>query len=148
MQETCITVWERDFRFGPGRLYGRLSGMDSRVVKPHTPVRLVVASVLIGLIVLGFIFFAVFQSGRGITEARLRGTVVAKEFTPQAERQIILGRDGGVDARDREGEFLLKVEVKQEDGSVKTYDVWIQTRQQYDAIKVGDSFDVGPYLVK
>lgn len=122
--------------------------MDSRVVKPHTPVRLVVTAVLIGVIVLGFIFFAVFQSGRGITEARMRGIVVAKDFTPQAERQIILGRDGAVDARDREGEFLLKVEVKQEDGTVKTYDVWIQTREQYEAIKVGDTFDVGPYLVK
>jgi hypothetical protein len=122
--------------------------MDPRVVKPETPLRLIVISVLIGLGVLSFILFAMFQSGRGITDARMRGTVVSKEFTPQPERQITLGRQGSIAARDREGEFLLKVEVPQSDGTKKTYDVWIMKKDQYDAIKVGDSFDVGPYLQK
>lgn len=122
--------------------------MDPRVVKPNTPPRVIVTAVLIALFVLGFILFAVFQSGRGITDARKSGIVVAKEFTPQPERQITLGREGGMTARDREGEFLLKVEVTQTDGVKKTYDVWIQKRDQYEAIKIGDTFDVGPYLVK
>lgn len=122
--------------------------MDPRVVKPNTPPRVIVTAVLIALFVLGFILFAVFQSGRGITDARKSGIVVAKEFTPQPERQITLGREGGMTARDREGEFLLKVEVTQTDGVKKTYDVWIQKREQYEAIKIGDTFDVGPYLVK
>lgn len=122
--------------------------MDPRVVKPHTPPRLIVTAVLIALFVLGFILFAVFQSGRGITDARKTGIVVAKEFTPQAERQITLGRQGGVTARDKEGEYLLKVEVTQTDGVKKIYDVWIQKKDQYESIKIGDSFDVGPYLVK
>lgn len=125
-----------------------LQGMDPRVVKPNTPPRVIVTAVLIALFVLGFILFAVFQSGRGITDARKSGIVVAKEFTPQPERQITLGREGGMTARDREGEFLLKVEVTQTDGVKKTYDVWIQKRDQYEAIKIGDTFDVGPYLVK
>ncbi len=122
--------------------------MDPRVVKPNTPPRVIVAAVLIALFVLGFILFAVFQSGRSITDARMRGIVVAKEFTPQPERQIILGREGSVSARNQEGEYLLKVEVTQTDGSKEIYDVWIQKKEQYDGIKIGDSFDVGPYLVR
>jgi hypothetical protein len=122
--------------------------MDPRVVKPNTPPRVIVAAVLIALFVLGFILFAVFQSGRNITDARMRGIVVAKEFTPQPERQITLGREGGVNARDKEGEYLLKVEVTKTDGAKETFDVWIQKKEQFDGIKVGDSFDVGPYLVK
>lgn len=122
--------------------------MDPRVVKPHTPPRLIVASVLIALFVFGFIVFAVWQSGRGITEARMSGIVVAKEFVPEAERQITVGREGGVTAHDKEGDYMLKVEVTQASGEKKTYDVWLTKKEQYEAIKVGDSFDVGPYLVK
>lgn len=122
--------------------------MDPRVVKPHTPPRLIVSAVLIALFVLGFILFAMFQSGRGITDARMRGTVVAKEFTPQAERQIILGRKGEVSARDKDGIYVLTVEVPQSDGTKKSYYVEIMKKDQYEAIKLGDSFDVGPYLVK
>lgn len=121
--------------------------MDSRVVKPKTPLSLIISSVVIALFVLAFILFAMFQSGRGITDARKRGTVISKEFTPQPERQITLGRQGSVTARDKEGDFLIKVEVPQNDGTKKIYDVWIMKKDQYDAIKVGDSFDVGPYLV-
>jgi hypothetical protein len=120
--------------------------MDPRVVKPHTPPRLIVSAVLIALFVLGFIFFAVFQSGRGISDARMRGIVVAKEFTPQPETQITLGRKGSVTARERDGIYLLTVEVPQPDGTKKPYYVEIKTKDQYDAIKIGDTFDVGPYL--
>jgi hypothetical protein len=122
--------------------------MDPRVVKPHTPPRLIVAAVLIALFVFSFIVFAVWQSGRGITAARMSGIVIAKEFVPEAERQITVGRDGGVTARDKEGDYMLKVEVTQPDGAKKTYDVWLTKKEQYEAIKIGDSFDVGPYLVK
>lgn len=122
--------------------------MDPRVVKPHTPPRLIVASVLIALFVFSFIIFAVWQSGRGITEARMSGIVIAKEFVPEPERQITVGREGGVTARDKEGDYMLKVEVTSADGVKKTYDVWLTKKEQYEAIKIGDSFDVGPYLVK
>jgi hypothetical protein len=120
--------------------------MDPRVIKPKTPPRVIVTAVLIALFVLGFIFFAVFQSGRGISDARMRGIVVAKEFTPQPETQITLGRKGSVTARERDGIYLLTVEVPQPDGTKKPYYVEIKTKDQYDAIKIGDTFDVGPYL--
>jgi len=71
---------------------------------------------------------------------------VAKEFTPQPETQITLGRKGSVTARERDGIYLLTVEVPQPDGTKKPYYVEIKTKDQYDAIKIGDTFDVGPYL--
>jgi hypothetical protein len=121
--------------------------MDSRVVKPQTPLRVIVTAVLIALLVFVFIILAVWQSGRGITEARMRGTVASKEFTPASERQITLGRSGELSTRDKEGDFILKVEVPQGDGTTKTFTVWLN-KAQYEAVKVGDSFDVGPYVVK
>lgn len=121
--------------------------MDSRVIRPKTPARLIVSSVLIALFVFGFIVFAVWQSGRGITEARMRGTIMSKEFTPEPERQITLGREGNLSARDTDGKYTISVEVPQADGTKKTFTVWLN-KTQYEAVKVGDSFDVGPYLQK
>ena len=53
-----------------------------------------------------------------------------------------------VSARTSEGQYLLSVEVPQKDGSKKTFNVWLNDKLRYDAVKVGDSFDVGPYLIK
>lgn len=121
----------------------------NRVIKPKTPARVVVGAILIALFVGAFIFIAVWQSGVGITEARMRGTVVSKEFQPlpQPEREITLNRSGSVSARTSDGEYIISVEVQQKDGSKKTFTVWLNDKQRYDGIKVGDEFDVGPYLV-
>ena len=122
----------------------------NRVVKTHVPIRVIVSSVLIGLLVVGFIFYAVWQSGRGLHEARMSGKIVSKVFQPypQPERQITLNRGGAVSARTSEGEFVITVEVPQSDGTSKTFTVWLNDKQRYDAVKVGDSFDVGPYVVQ
>ncbi|MEI6493007.1 MAG: hypothetical protein WCO94_10705 [Verrucomicrobiota bacterium] len=122
----------------------------NRVVKTHVPIHVIVSSVLIGLLVVGFIFYAVWQSGRGLHEARMSGTIVSKVFQPysQPERQITLNRGGAVSARTSEGEFVITVEVPQSDGASKTFTVWLNDKQRYDAVKVGDSFDVGPYVVQ
>ncbi len=96
----------------------------SLIVKaPYASGSLIVSSVLIGLVVLGFILFAVFQSGRGISDARMKGVVVAKEFTPQPERRSRSAGRAEPAARDKEGIFLLSVEVPQNDGTKKTYTV-------------------------
>jgi uncharacterized protein YggT (Ycf19 family) len=122
----------------------------NRVVKTHVPIRVIVSSVLIGLLVVGFIFYAVWQSGRGLHEARMSGKIVSKVFQPysQPERQITLNRGGAVSTRTSEGEFVITVEVPQSDGTSKTFTVWLNDKQRYDAVKVGDSFDVGPYVVR
>lgn len=123
--------------------------MDSRVIKPKTPASLVVAAVLIGLLVLGFILFSTSWSFRGLKEARMTGTIVHKEFLPATdhERQIRLGRDGSISARDIEGQFILTVEVPQGDGTKKPFKVFMPDRKSYEAVSEGDSFDVGPYLI-
>jgi len=121
----------------------------NRVVKPKLPARVVLSAVAIGLLVIGFIIFAVFQSGRGITEARMSGTIVSKSFQPpaQQEREITLNRSGALSATNATGTFIITVEVPQPDGTKKLYTVWLNEKARYDAVKVGDAFDVGPYYL-
>ncbi|MEI8312957.1 MAG: hypothetical protein WCH98_19600 [Verrucomicrobiota bacterium] len=121
----------------------------NRVVKTKIPARVIVSSTLIGLFVIGFIVVAVWQSGRGIADARLRGTIVSKEYrpNPEPERQITLSRTGALSARDATGEYVITVEVPQRNGPKRTFTVWLNDKQRFDAVKVGDSFDVGPFLV-
>ena len=120
--------------------------MDHRVVKPQLPARVIVTAIFIGLFVLGFIIFAIWYSGAGISNARMSGIVVAKEFAPQAEQQITLGGQGGVRASEKAGDYILTVAVPQPDGTKKEFRVWLG-QALYDSVKEGDSFDVGPYLV-
>ncbi len=121
----------------------------NRVVKTKVPARVVVSAVLIGLFVIGFILIAVWQSGVGLKEARMSGTIVSKEFQPysEPERQITLNRSGTVSAQDTAGQYVISVEVPQKDGTKKTFTVWLNDKRRFDAVKVGDAFDVGPYVV-
>lgn len=121
----------------------------NRVVKTKVPVRVIVSATLIGVVVAGFIIFAVWQSGRGITDARMRGIIISKQFEPypEPEREITLNRSGTVSAQTTKGEYLIAVEVPQRDGTKRTFNVWLNDRQRFDAVQVGDSFDVGPFLV-
>lgn len=121
--------------------------MDPRVVKTKKPLRVVIGAVAIGITLLAFIFFAMWQSGRNITEARMSGTITEKEFVPAAERQITLGREGNLSAQNKEGDFILTVAVPEGSGPSKVFRVWLPDRKQYDAVAVGDNFDVGPYVI-
>jgi hypothetical protein len=121
--------------------------MNSRVVKVRTPVRVIAAAFLIGVFLVGFLVVAIWQSGFAIERARMTGTVVAKEFIPSPEKQVTVGRTGGLSAGESPGEFILTVEVTTNHNSKKPYDVWVDKRR-YEAVKIGDSFDVGPYLVR
>ncbi|MEO6847509.1 MAG: hypothetical protein ABI443_08230 [Chthoniobacterales bacterium] len=117
----------------------------SRTIKPKTPIGLIIGAVSIGIVVLIFIFGAVHYSAKGIIDARMRGTVTAKSFTPAPEEQIIVGK-GGLTKRNIKGDFEITVAVKQKDGPPKEYTVSNIDEESYKAIKVGDSYDVGPYL--
>lgn len=119
---------------------------DPRTVKTKTPVRLIVMACAIGAAVLFFITFAVWQSGTQIFDARKTGTIIKKEFIAEPEEQIILQKQGQVTARQKDGQYILTVEVKGRDGVTKTYNVYLN-KNQYDAVNVGDSYDVGPALV-
>ncbi|HEU4679513.1 MAG TPA: hypothetical protein VFS35_08340 [Terrimicrobiaceae bacterium] len=121
--------------------------MKSRVIKTKTPPRVIVAAVLIGLFLAGFLVLAIWQSGAAIERARLTGIVVAKEFVPHPEHQVTVGRKGGLVAGESSGEYILTVEVTASDGTRKPYYVWVD-KKRYEAAKIGNSFDVGPYLVR
>jgi hypothetical protein len=103
-----------------------------------------------GLLILAFILFAVWQMGSGIFDAKMTGIVVEKDFKPMAqpEQQITIHKGGDVRSDMIEGEYVITVEVLQKDGTQKPYTVWLNDKKRYDAIKVGDNFDVGPYLVR
>lgn len=124
-----------------------MSEVNNRTVKVETPWGLVVVAVAIGLLVLGGIVFAVWVSSTDVVAARLTGTVVAKEFIPLKEEQITFGEDdlrtGSVD-----GNYTLTVDVPMPDGTVEPYTVERLGKARWEAVKVGDSFDVGPLLVK
>jgi len=121
-----------------------------RVIKVQIPISTWVKSILIGVGAFAFIVFAIWQTGKPIVDAKMTGTVVSKEFKPlaQAERQITLNRDGAVRTDNVDGEYIITVEVLLKDGSKKTFTVWLNDQKRFDFIKVGDTFDVGPYLVK
>jgi hypothetical protein len=122
--------------------------MNSRVVRTRLPVRVLAAAFLLGLFLVGFLVLAVWQSGSAIEKARMTGKVVAKEFVPAPEQQVRVGRNGGLTATESPGEHILTVEVTTEDRKTKkSYDVWVDKRR-YEAVKIGDPFDVGPYLVR
>lgn len=122
--------------------------MSSRLVRTRLPVRVVAAAFLLGAFLLGFLVLAVWQSGSAIKKARMTGMVVAKEFIPAPEQQVTIGRKSGLSASQFPGEYILTVEVITGDKRTKKpYDVWVGKRR-YEAVKIGDSFDVGPYLVR
>ena len=122
---------------------------STRVVKTKVPLRVVAVAIFIALAVVGFILVAVWQSGAGITAARMSGTIVSKEFRPfdQKERQITLNRTGALSEGLVDGDYIIHVEVSQKTGKPKIFDVWLPTKKAYEETKIGDSFDVGPYLV-
>jgi hypothetical protein len=121
--------------------------MNPRAIEARHPARVIVAAILIGLFLVGFIALAIWQSGTQIEKARMTGQIVAKEFVPRPEHQVTLGRRGGLTAQESEGDYVLTVEVMASGGTKKPYNVWVN-KKRYDALKVGDSFDVGPYLVR
>lgn len=121
-----------------------------RVIKVQIPISTWVKSILIGLVAFAFIVFAIWQTGKPIVDAKMTGTVVSKEFKPlaQAERQITLNRDGAVRTDNVDGEYIITVEVLLKDGSKKAFTVWLNDQKRFESTSVGDTFDVGPYLVK
>jgi hypothetical protein len=121
--------------------------MDARVIRTRTPPRVIVAAILIGAFLVGFLVLAIWQSGTAIEKARMTGRVVAKEFIPRPEHQVTLGRKGGLRAGESQGEYILTVEVTAENGTKEPYHVWVD-KKRYEAVKIGHSFDVGPYLVR
>jgi hypothetical protein len=92
------------------------------VFKAKTPVSIWINAVGFGLLVFAFILFAVWQIGTGITDAKMTGTVVAKDFKPMAEpeKQITIHKGGDVRTDKVDGDYVITVEVPQKDGTKKS----------------------------
>jgi len=122
--------------------------MNPRTIKAKTPLSVWIAAVAIGLGLLTFIGFATWYSIAQIQDAKMTGVVVKKEFQPAPEHQVTVSKKDGISEQDVEGEFVVTVEVPQKDGTKKAYNVWMPDRKSYEALKIGDSYDVGPRLVR
>ena len=122
---------------------------NPRTIKTKTPVSLLLKAFGLGIAALALILFAIWQFGSSISDAKKTGIIVAKEFRPlgQAENQITLNRDGAVRSDRVEGDYIITVEVPQGNGPKKTFTVWLNSKERYDAVNIGDTFDVGPYVV-
>lgn len=123
------------------------SNGNSRVFKAKTPLRVILTAVLIAGGVVAFIIFATYQSAKEIIATKKTGLIVDKEFRPAPERQIIVDRKGSLTTDFKDGYYFLTVEVPQPDGTKKKYYVELQDKSAFEALKVGDSYDVGPYLI-
>lgn len=134
----------------PCAIVGLMPHPKAKVYKSPVPLSLWIKAVTIAVAALFFILFAVWQSAKTIINAKITGTVVSKEFKPldQAEKQITIHRTGIVRTDAVEGDYIITVAVPQPSGKTKEYTVWLNDKQRYESTKVGDSFDVGPYLVK
>jgi len=120
---------------------------NPRTIKTKRPLSVILTACFFAALVFGFIVVAVWQSGTQIMDAKMSGIIIKKEFIPQAEEQIVLQSKGSITTRQKDGEYFLTVEVKGRDGSLKTFIVTLN-KSQYDAVNVGDNYDVGPALVR
>jgi len=123
---------------------GRMRG-NPPIFKPERSPFLLIGAVAVALVVFAMIVYATWSSSAGISNARKTGLIVSKQFTPAPQEEITLGK-GGLNARKTSGDYVLTVEVPQLDGTKKAYDVWVG-EARYNAVSVGQSFDVGPYLL-
>ncbi|MEO8205166.1 MAG: hypothetical protein ABI615_03240 [Chthoniobacterales bacterium] len=118
---------------------------NPRVVVVKKPVGLIAGAVLLGVLLIAFIAYATFSTSNEVIKARMRGVVTAKNFTPEPEQQITIGKSG-VHSQNTKGEYTITVRVQEEAGP-NDYTVYMDEKR-YNAIKIGDHFDVGPYLVR
>ena len=112
---------------------------DRRVVK-DTKARDLVVAVGVGLVVMGFVVFAILQMGGEVANKGAASIIVAKEFRPRAETQITVGTSGLQKER-IEGSYVFKVRVPSADD--REYFVWVE-KKEFDTYDVGDAY----YIVR
>lgn len=117
-----------------------------RTIKPYRSPGLILGVVGGCLLLLAAIFFAIDSFNRTFAEKRMTGTIVEKNFTPAPSEQVTLNRRGNLQVQNVKGEFTFTVRVPEGEGSSRDFTVWVP-EHIYNAYNVGDSFDVGPYLI-
>ncbi len=117
----------------------------SRTIKTHTPVGLVAGVVIACALLLAGIYFALNHLQKEFNNSRLTGIITAKEFESERREEITIG-EVGLHTRNLTGDHVLTVRVPRPNEEPKEYKVWVP-ESIYHTLEVGDSFDVGPYLV-
>jgi hypothetical protein len=103
--------------------------------KSSLPWKDIAIGAAVGVALLGFLLFGILSMHKTVSDRRLVGTIIEKEFRPLAQTQITVGR-GGLHRKKVSGEFILKVEVPTEN---RTFHVWVG-EAMYHAHEVGDTF--------
>lgn len=119
----------------------------SRVVKPRTPVLLIVSLILGCSILLAGIFYVLSHFQTDFMAARMPGIIIDKTFVPAPRQEVILDNRGNMQVRQREGDFSLTVRVQQSDGNHRDFTVSNVPQAMFESVEVGQRFDVGPYLL-
>ena len=107
---------------------------DPRTLVPNNTVRDAVIAIIVGALVLAFVLYGISTMGKPGTGNTLTGTVIAKHFTPQPERQISFSGRKLEGAKEIDGEYLLEVRVEKEQ---RTFQVPVE-KMIYETRNVGD----------
>lgn len=110
----------------------------ARVVVPQTTAREALIAAVAGLLALAFLMYGIVHFARLSHQAKtntLTGLIIDRQFSPTPpEQQITIGR-GGLQAKQNDGEYLLRVRVDSEAGRI--FEVPVE-KSVYDTKKVGD----------
>ena len=120
---------------------------NNKVYKYKTPTKTIVIAAALGVLLVGVIIWAVANMNSPIITGRMRGEIVEKRFEPfeHREQRIEIGRDGFRQTIS-DGQYIFIVEVPRRGGH--PYRVSLPDQATFDRFNVGDTFDVGPYLVR
>jgi hypothetical protein len=108
---------------------------DPRTIVPNNTFRDAMIAIVVGAVVLAFVVYGISTMGTSGSRNTLTGTIVAKTFTPQPERQISFSGRKLEGAKEIEGEYLLEVRVEAEK---RTFQVPVE-KPLYETRNVGDS---------
>jgi hypothetical protein len=107
---------------------------------PSTSARDWLIGILAGVALLSFVALGIYTMSKRSAGKSLSGVVIEKNFTPQAETQITVGKSG-LHQRQIEGDYTLQVRVDSEGG--KIYTLFVDKRL-YDSRNPGDTIRFQP----
>jgi hypothetical protein len=121
------------------------SKVNPRTVNSRPPIFSIIAIVLGCILLLGAIVFATTYWNRTFVDARMTGVIIEKSHTDEPRAEVTFGTEG-VRATSASGVFTFTVRVRDREGETNDYTVWVP-EVMFHQFEVGDTFDVGPYLV-
>lgn len=101
----------------------------------RTTKREIFIGVAAGLVLLGLVALGIYAMSRRTSSNRIQGKIISKDFSPQPETQITIGKRG-VRTSTLDGDYTLKVHVDSEN---RTYNVWVD-KDTYSRHQIGELF--------